>query len=111
MKNVILWDAMPYGSYKNRRFGGTWCAHHQVDNRELGTTLGNLVFHTNGSFHTLVFLRSVGRLLVTADVIPSSQSPVTLMMEALGSSETSVRTRVIRSNIRENGIFHMNTFY
>jgi hypothetical protein len=32
------------------------------------------------------------QLLVTANVVPSSPIPVTLMMEALRSSETSVLT-------------------
>jgi hypothetical protein len=38
----------------------------------------------------MVFLRSVRRLLVAASVVPSSPILVTLMNEALGSSETSV---------------------
>jgi hypothetical protein len=42
----------------------------------------------------LAFLRSVRRLLVTASVVPSSRILVTLMKEALRSSETSVLTRV-----------------
>jgi hypothetical protein len=40
----------------------------------------------------IVFLRSLRWLLVTASVVPSSHILVTLMMEALRSSETSVRT-------------------
>jgi hypothetical protein len=36
----------------------------------------------------LVFLRSVRRLLVAASVVPSSAILVTMMKEALGSSET-----------------------
>jgi hypothetical protein len=40
-----------------------------------------------------VFLRSVRRLLVTANVVPSSPILVTLMMEVLCSSKTSVLTR------------------
>jgi hypothetical protein len=36
----------------------------------------------------LVFLRSVRLLLVEASVVPSSRILVTLMKEALGSSET-----------------------
>jgi hypothetical protein len=38
--------------------------------------------------HGIVFIRSVYRLLVTANIVPSSPTPVTLMMEAPYSSET-----------------------
>jgi hypothetical protein len=51
-----------------------------------------------------VFLRSVRRLLFTANVVPSSLILVALMTEALSSSETSVLTRVSGRNIPEDDI-------
>jgi hypothetical protein len=32
MKNDVFWDVTPYGSCKNRSFGGTNRFHHQGDN-------------------------------------------------------------------------------
>jgi hypothetical protein len=51
----------------------------------------------------LIFLRSVRRLLVAATVVPSSPILVTLM-EALGSSETSVLKRAARRKIPEENV-------
>jgi hypothetical protein len=60
---------------------------------ELGTTLAATIIR-----------RTPRRSTVTANVVPSSPILVTLMMDALSSSKTSVLTRVTRRNMPEDGI-------
>jgi hypothetical protein len=45
-------------------------------------------------------------LLVTANIVPSSPIVVTLTMEALGSSETSILTSATRRDNPEEDILH-----
>jgi hypothetical protein len=61
---------------------------------------GSHIYYLNG-IH-----RSVGRLLVTANVAPRSQILVTLMMEAIRTSETSFLTRSTQHHIPEDAIRH-----
>jgi hypothetical protein len=44
-------------------------------------------------------------LLVTANIVPSATILVTLLMEELHSSETSVLTRATRRNIQKTAFF------
>jgi hypothetical protein len=76
-ENAVSSGVTPCRCCKNRSFGGTCRLHHQGD--------------------------SVLRLLATANV-HSSPIIVTLMMEAVRSSETSVLTRATRRKIPDGGI-------
>jgi hypothetical protein len=61
------------------------------------------------SIYIELFLRSVFRLPVTTNIVPSWPIPVTPMMEAIRSSETLVLTRATRRHILEDDNFHCHS--
>jgi hypothetical protein len=94
MKNVVYWDVTTCGSCKNRRFGGT--CHYFISVTRIGE-------------HT-VFLCSLLRRLVIANVVPNSLILVTPILEVIPSSETSVLARATWLNIPVDGIFHSHRY-
>jgi hypothetical protein len=55
---------------------------------------------------TMLAVTKMRQSLVTANIVPRSLILVTLVMEAIHSSETSVLTRATWRNIPDNGILH-----
>jgi hypothetical protein len=58
----------------------------------------------------LLSLRSVLQLLVPANIVPSSLILFSVMIETVGSSETSVLTRATRCHVSGDGILRLVSF-
>jgi hypothetical protein len=64
------------------------------------------LIRTDVSGERIASIRCLLRLLVTANAVASSPILLTLMIEVIRSSETSVLTRVKRRNILDGGILN-----
>jgi hypothetical protein len=83
MKNAVLLDVMTCGPRKNRRFGESYRFHTHHSDKNLRA-------------RNVIALRTVLRLLVTANVVACSPILVALMMKAIPFSEKPVLTSVTR---------------
>jgi hypothetical protein len=78
--------------------------------RHVALVRRNVSEEPSASFIRVTSLGELGKMLVTARVVPSSPIRFTLMKEALGSSETFVLTRTTWRNI-QNTILHEDPWF
>jgi hypothetical protein len=95
MKNFIFWDVTPCGSCKNQCFRGMYCLHHQ------GVKNWRARNNISGNYQP--------KHAVVAGIVPSLLILVTLIMEAIFSSEKLVHARATWFNIPEDGILQLHS--
>jgi hypothetical protein len=94
MMIIIFWEMTPCGSYKNRRFGGSYRLHLQGEQIRAGTERNS----------KLLYRRRLGKHSIhelTVSLCTCSYS-FTLKIEAIRSSETSVLVRATRRHLPED---------
>jgi hypothetical protein len=109
MKNADFWDVTPCGSYKNRCFRRTYRLYHQgYKNRRARYKVSSNSQPKHAA--KIVFLCSVLQLLVTANFVPTSPIPLSLMIEAVHSADTFVLTRATRRHTPEDAGLQLNPY-
>jgi amino acid transporter len=98
--------ARPFYRCLGSRFPLVICKPMQLLATPTPLCIMNLVFSTGFLSHFVLF-RSLRRLLVVANVVPSSPILVTLITVGLISSETSVHTRTTFRKFPEDAIIQI----
>jgi hypothetical protein len=99
LKNVVFWDVTLCSRCNNGRFEGKYRHYHQGEKNQRAR-------NNVSSISSNCSMRRTSVASYTADVVPSSLIPITLMLMAIHPTESSVITRATRCHILEDAILH-----